>query len=697
MGNACAGYQLRSPSDQGGGIDLSNVDEMAHHIAKKGASIIGIPPIHAMFSQKPEDASPYSPSSREFFNYMICDVTAIEEFKQSTKIQAIYDDPAIEEKRRKLQRHMWVDYADVADIKNKILNACYEDFEAKSFVNPDSVRAKNYRDFCSQWDESNPKGLHNYATFEALSEYFASKEWTDKGNPKLLCMKDWPEEYQDFSSPEVAMFKQNFADRIGFYKYAQFEACNQLGLLRGRTTKDFGMDIGTYTDLAVGSSKVGFEAWASGDDYMKASAGAAPDDLCASGQNWGLMGFKPHKLVESSYSQFIGMMRANMKYAGCTRLDHVLQLNRLYMIPDGKSEKEGVFVYYKADDLMSLVALESHRNKTMFIGEDIGDTPDGFREKLADYGINRYCVLPFEREKGYREGDLSPENNKIKDMKDLPKCAAVALSTHDTPPAESQNTLDHIKQREAWGCYENDAQKQMEVNQYRTYRQALNIALEENKCWEKVGGKPSTDPLNQPFDLMENKHIQAQVAYLGMSDANIVLIPPSDVTGIKEQHNCPGTAQTQSPKRMDEIESKADYRKDYEWVKAGPNWRKKEAFEVQEIGFNPLFNEVADILNSCGRGHDRQLQGEYKRPGRNEDTVSPERRYELWQSVMRSQYFKDKKDIAWNAKYSEKHTESLKKLNEGMKESSENKYKKIEEWKKKKALENKISSKIKSR
>ena len=77
-------YEQKSEENQGMG-DFSDLDEISHTLAKAGAGIVGINPIHAMASEKPEEASPYSPWSRKFYNHSYCDVTAIPDFNESKK------------------------------------------------------------------------------------------------------------------------------------------------------------------------------------------------------------------------------------------------------------------------------------------------------------------------------------------------------------------------------------------------------------------------------------------------------------------------------------------------------------------------------------------------------------------------------------------------------------------------------------
>ena len=58
----------------------------------------------------------------------------------------------------------------------------------------------------------------------------------------------------------------------------------------------------------------------------------------------------------------------------------------------------GAYVHYPIDDLMCIIALESHLNLCLMIGEDLGGVPDGLRECLAEANILSNRVLSFERD-----------------------------------------------------------------------------------------------------------------------------------------------------------------------------------------------------------------------------------------------------------------------------------------------------------
>ena len=58
---------------------------------------------------------------------------------------------------------------------------------------------------------------------------------------------------------------------------------------------------------------------------------------------------------------------------------------------------EGAYLAYPLEDLLRLLALESHRHGAVVIGEDLGTVPPGFRARLRRAGIAGMDVLWFER------------------------------------------------------------------------------------------------------------------------------------------------------------------------------------------------------------------------------------------------------------------------------------------------------------
>src|SRR5260370_34569187 len=84
------------------------------------------------------------------------------------------------------------------------------------------------------------------------------------------------------------------------------------------------------------------------------------------------------------------MLRAAMRHAGAIRLDHVLGLKRLYLVPQGFGAADGVYVKMPFEALLAATAQESMKHRCVVIGEDLGTVPEAFREQMADWGIWSY-------------------------------------------------------------------------------------------------------------------------------------------------------------------------------------------------------------------------------------------------------------------------------------------------------------------
>src|SRR5262249_36490250 len=131
-----------------------------------------------------------------------------------------------------------------------------------------------------------------------------------------------------------------------------------------------------------------------------ARIGAPPDALNALGQNWGLTTFSPFALGASGYSPWLDLLRASLRHAGGVRIDHVMSLWRLWLIPAGAERTAGAYLRYPSADLLRLLALESWRHRTIVIGEDLGTVPPDCRAQLARAGVLGLDVLPFARAHG---------------------------------------------------------------------------------------------------------------------------------------------------------------------------------------------------------------------------------------------------------------------------------------------------------
>ncbi len=159
-----------------------------------------------------------------------------------------------------------------------------------------------------------------------------------------------------------------------------------------------GLSIGFYRDLAVGAAPDGGEVSAESGFYLRGvSVGAPPDAFCEAGQIWGLPPSDPLAMARGGYEAFAKLLRANMRHAGALRIDHVMALERLFVIPEGAPASHGAYLSYPLGDLVGVLALESQRARCVVVGEDLGTVPLGFREKMAAANVLSYRVLWFER------------------------------------------------------------------------------------------------------------------------------------------------------------------------------------------------------------------------------------------------------------------------------------------------------------
>ncbi len=554
-------YEQVSENNLGIG-NFSDLAQLGYILGKNGAGLIGVNPLHASQDNMPENASPYGPDSRMFFNYIYIDVTAVPEFKNSPEIQAYYNSPEFQKRLRRNCCRSYVDYTTTQMLVDDILHRCFDEFDK----NHNTEEHNRFDVFCADKDGI----LDMFATFRALNKHFST------GEAVAVNWLEWPEAYKDPNSEEVKRFQAEHRREIDYYKYTQWLCEKQLQYVKD-TCRNSGMKIGLYMDMAVGASCKGFEAWYYSDLYLKGTAGAEPDILSQNGQQWGLLGFNPIKLQKDGYEPYRKILEANMRFAGCIRIDHVLQLSRLYIYPE--SGGPGSYVYYNSQELMAIVALESWRHRTMVIGEDLGNAQETFRNDLEAFGIMSYKVLPFEHKCDCWGSMVRPE--------EYMQMSVCATSTHDTPTLVNQWNVRDVWQKRYLGIITNE-QADAKFEQYANQRQALNWVLGEYHCWEEVGGKPSDNP-KENANIVPDKYIQAVTAYMAQSNSAIMLMPFSDIFGLSEMGNIPGTTEMEVSNEQPLLEIRGD--------KAYPNWRKKMHIPVEHIEDVEQFQEIVGILN----------------------------------------------------------------------------------------------------
>jgi (1->4)-alpha-D-glucan 1-alpha-D-glucosylmutase len=549
-------YGLRSERNWGIG-DFTDLRALLEQWAHRGAAIVGVNPLHALFVHNPGHASPYSPSSRLFLNVLYIDVEAVEDFRECDEVAAEARSGAFQAQLKHLREAPLVDYPGVARVKLPMLERLYAHFRTHH-LGGHTARGQAFRAFQAAGGEP----LRRHALFEALQERWQREDAAVWGWPA------WPQPYRDPASPAVARFAAEHAERIEFYEYLQWQADRQLGQVAQRSY-ELGLGVGLYQDLAVSIDRGGAEAWANQDLYaLNASVGAPPDGFNPSGQNWGLPPLRPQRLREAKYAPFIATLRANMRHAGALRIDHVMGLMRLYWIPAGRTAAEGTYVHYPFEDLLGIVALESHRNRCLVIGEDLGTVPDAVRQGLARHGVLSCRVLLFERS---ATGDFEPPA-------DYPGDALVCASTHDLPTLAGYWEGRDIQLRHELGLIATREQREALLVERAQDRVRLLLALEREGLLPQGA---TANPLSTPemtAELVRNLHV-----YLARSDARVLMVQPEDLFGARDQANLPGSADNH------------------------PNWRRKLPITLEQTAEDARFLELARALAPL-RGETRRAQ-----------------------------------------------------------------------------------------
>jgi 4-alpha-glucanotransferase len=250
------------------------------------------------------------------------------------------------------------------------------------------------------------------------------------------------------------------------------------------------------------------------------SIGAPPDLLNAHGQSWGLGAFDPRAMKLNGFRAYIEMLRAAFANAGGVRIDHVLGLARMWLVPAGASPKEGAYLRYPLDDLLRLIALESWRHRAIVIGEDLGTVPEGFGERLARAGVLGIRVLWFQRDKAHFLAPAAWSADAI-----------ATTTTHDLPTFAGWWEGRDIGWRTRLDLLEEDATEMGERDAREQDRAMLWKAFTEAGCAR--GAAPPADMEHAPAD--------EAIAFLAATPAPLAILPIEDALGLPEQWNIPGT------------------------------------------------------------------------------------------------------------------------------------------------------------
>lgn len=495
-------YSVRSDRNWGIGdfTDLAGLIRLARQL---GADGVGLNPLHVLFDDQPADCSPYSPNSRLFLNPLYIDVEAIPEFSADLVPDAATTAARLREGDR-------VPYADMAALKWLGLRAAFDSFVTTA----SSTRRKEFDAFRA----ARAPLLSRFACFEVLRHRFAGPWW------------EWPPQWRQPIEATCAELRNGSDKReVEFVEFVQWTADSQLHAAK-QLAGQLGMRVGLYLDVAVGVQSNGFDAW---NEQMAISrhlaVGAPPDVLNTVGQDWGLAGFNAGGLEAQSFVPFADMLAASMRHAGAIRLDHVLGLKRLYLVPRGFKPDNGAYVQMPFEALLGAVARESAAHQCIVIGEDLGTVPEGFRETMQDFGIWSYLVMMFERD----------DTGHFRNIDHYRPNALVTLNTHDLCTYAGWRSFSDLKMKRSLG---------------------LDPGESDQARWDALG---ALDEILRQNGIQAND-LCSVLTFLSRTPSRLLAVSLEDLLGVIDQPNIPGTIdehpnwRQRLPVALDKIAAKID-------------------------------------------------------------------------------------------------------------------------------------------
>ena len=515
-------YELRSERDWGIG-DFADLWKFCDVAGSLGADFVGLSPLHAPFSADPERCSPYEPSNRRYLNPIYIAVDEVGGFQSS---------PELESQLAALRETGLVDYKAVMETKLNALRSIWQTQAGQSSIAFSSFVA------------AGGKELHLHALFETISHVMV-------GLGQGAGWKTWPAEYLSPESPHVKVLEDVRPEEIEFHKWLQWLAHVQLGEAKLRT-RQAGMRVGLYLDLAVGEALDGSATWSDPKLYVSGAAvGNPPEPFAADGQDWRLAALLPVVIADGEKSPFRKLLVSSMQYAGAIRIDHAAAIARLFLVPTDGVPADGAYVSYPTETMLQELAKVSEEYSCIVIGEDLGNVADGLRDDLARARVLSYRILSYER-----------SSNAFLPPEDYPQLALACVSTHDHQTFAGWWHGADIDMRLEHGLVSKDV-----TDEHRSERERERAYLIKAFNDTKVADVHLSEE-ESSIELLA----LAAYKFVARTPSLLVAVRLADLTDEKQPTNIPGTSDSY------------------------PNWKPKLSASVDAIGELPLVIELCAAM-----------------------------------------------------------------------------------------------------
>ena len=533
-------YALRTERRSASG-DFTDLESFLEWTINLGGSAVGTLPLSACYLDEPFHPSPYTPVSRRFWNEFYLDPARAPELDRSPRARSLLGSTAYVKECARLGQADLVDYRREMALKRRVLEALARSLTARPSTRRDEFQA---------YVESRPD-LDAYAKFRAVVEA-RGRLWPD-----------WPARLRTGTIRAGDFYE---AART-YHLYVQWLADQQLTALADRAGDKGG---GLYLDLPLGVHAGGFDVWEDPELFaLNVAGGAPPDRFFTEGQNWGFAPQHPENIRRRQYRPWIACLRSHMRRASMLRIDHVMGLHRLYWVPRGQQADQGAYVRYRARELYAILALESRRQKTVIVGEDLGTVPRYVRARMKARGVRRMSVGQFE----FRDRPRSP-------LKPIAAGTVASLNTHDMRPfAAFWKQLD-INDQVDLGLLAADDSTQ-DRNRREAVKQALRLFFLPDRATRLSTDRRSrlrANPSSKNGTEEIRQMVEALLGKQAASRAEFVMINLEDLWAETEPQNTPGT--------FDER----------------PNWRRRARYGLKAIKHMRSVTGLLSEINRLRKG-----------------------------------------------------------------------------------------------
>lgn len=382
IGTAVPVFSLRYKARLDLGIgDLGDLRLLVETCADHHLDVIQLLPMN---ETAPDDNSPFGAISAFALNPIYADLEHLFSTHHHLSLATlISQDPELNKLQANIKEQKRVNYPRVRELKHKLFLRSFHTFQAST----DNQSQKQAFDaFC----EKNKFWLKSYSLFKFL-----------KNKHHWYGIKDWPDSDKIFSSKLFAHYHRTHATELDLHAYIQWILFDQFQAVHHYANAKHILLKG---DIPLLVSKESADVWQYPEYFnTDLKAGAPPDFYCQEGQDWGLPVYNWETLEQNDYIWWKKRLKYTENFYDLYRIDHVLGLFRIWVIPEGQPSTQGSFLPPNKTEweahgkkLLTLLLENSHM---LPIAEDLGVVPPIVRTVLSQLGIPGYKVMIMEHHK----------------------------------------------------------------------------------------------------------------------------------------------------------------------------------------------------------------------------------------------------------------------------------------------------------